>query len=340
MALPKAAQKQIEAAEKLHAETYPETAAPEGTVLAEVPNDQSAPQGEPSAETVREVPEGEGEAQAPSAPTAETPVDWKHKYDVLQGKYNAEVPRLQQQNEGLNSRLGDMEAQMGQLLQSQQAPAAPIEAGSYLTEEERTDYGDDMIAVVKKAAREEFEPVVSQLQSENAQLRGLLGGMQQQNVQSARDTMLTDLDGSMSNWREVNQNQEFLGWLENVDPYSGQKKLDLLRQAFENNNTSRVLAFFKGFLNENAAYTPNQQPGSSAQAQVSLETLVAPGRAADGGEGRAQDGIPQGRVWTQADISGFYRDVNRGVYRNDPDKRASLEADLFAAQSEPGRIAP
>ena len=348
MALPKAAQKQLERAEKIHAEAYAD--GDRSNEEAEAGQDQAsaglrevpskAPQDAQSSDSGSEEssPAPESTSEAPT--TVEDEGNWEHKYKVLQGKYNAEVPRLQQSVDAANGRVAEMESQMAALAaQMAENNTVPIEPASHLTAEEIADYGDDMIAVVKKAAREEFEPQVASLQSENAQLRNLLGGMQQQTALSARDSMLQALDNeaSIGNWREINGHPDFLAWLENVDAYAGQKKLDMLRQAFESNNTSRVMSFFKGFLNENAAYTPTPTP-STAEPQVNLDTLVAPGRATEGGENRAQDGAPSGRVWSGADISEFYRDVNRGVYRDKPEERARLEADLFLAQDQ-GRIA-
>lgn len=110
----------------------------------------------------------------------------------------------------------------------------------------------------------------------------------------------------------------------------------MLRSAFENNNGPRVLAFFKTFTNENAAFQTGAQIETAGQPQVDLNTLVAPGRASDGSAPRAQE-ESSGRQWTQAEIGQFYADVQRGVYRDDPAKKAAIENDIFAAQSA-GRI--
>ena len=336
MALPKAAQKQLDAAQKMHEQAY---ATPEES--QDKPNLEVVSDGKPedTAEPATKV--TSDEAQPDSTGKENDPAFWKHKYDVLQGKYDAEVPRLMQANNGLQGRLGDMESQMARITaQMAESPTKQITPSSYLTDEEQEDYGEDMLTVVKKAAREEFEPMLATLQEENGQLRSILGGMQQKSILGARDEMLEKLDGELPNWRQLNSQQEFLGWLENVDPYSGNKKLEMLRQAFENNNTSRVLAFFKGFLNENAAYTPNPQvPNQPIETGFSLETLVAPGRAADGESSRAQEGNANSLQWSSASIKKFYSDINRGVYREKPDERARLERDLFLAQDE-GRIVP
>lgn len=359
MALPKAAQKQIKDAEKLHAEVYGKEG--EQPKLEEVKDERPEPTQDPATAAsgdeagdnpVPEVPQDQGDRQASEPESVQSPeptpdkgqekVDWEHKYSVLKGKYDAEVPRLQQQNNAMQGQIVDLQNQMNDILTKGfdiDEDGEKITPGKYLKEDEVEDYGADMIDVVKRAAREEFEPMLAKLQEENSHLRGLLGGMQQQTATNAKQTMLTQLDEQIPQWREVNGNQEFLGWLENVDPYSGQKKLDMLRQAFEGNNTQRVMAFFRGFLNENAAFTTSQQPNPS-EPKVSMETLVAPGRASDGDQPRAQEGnTVNGKVWTSADVSKFYRDVQRGVFKNDPAERDRLERDIFLAQKQ-GRIAP
>ena len=335
MALPKAAQKQLEAAQKMHEQAYP---APEEN--QDKPNLEVVSDGKPEDAAQPPTKVESDEAQPDGVGKENDPAFWKHKYDVLQGKYDAEVPRLQQSNNGLQGRLGEMENQLARITAKMaDAPAKQITPSSYLTDEEREDYGEDMLTVVKKAAREEFEPMLATLQEENGQLRSLLGGMQQKSILGARDEMLDKLDNELSNWRQLNSQPDFLGWLENVDPYSGNKKLEMLRQAFENNNTSRVLAFFKGFLNENAAYTSNSQvPNQPREVGFSLETLVAPGRASDSEGSRAQEGNANSLQWSSASIKKFYSDINRGVYRDKPDERTRLERDLFSAQEE-GRIA-
>jgi hypothetical protein len=42
-------------------------------------------------------------------------------------------------------------------------------------------------------------------------------------------------------------------------------------------------------------------------------------------------------MWSQAEITAFYRDVQRGVYRGREPERLALEADLIAAPME-GRL--
>lgn len=334
MALPKAAQKQASEAEELHRKLYPvESDSTDAETTAE-PAAATPPQEEPAADTPPQ--EEQPAAEKPASDEGDT---WEQRYKVLQGKYNAEVPRLQRQLNAANAAQDDLRGQVEELQKALLKPEKSEEqpkSSSLLKQEEIDDYGEDMIDVVKRAAREEFQPYIEQLEQRNAQLESLLGGMQQQTVANVRQQMLSDLDSDpeVRNWREINSDPQFLAWLENVDPYVGQPRMDLLRRAFEENRTAQVKAFFKGFLDENAALTPGREQASAATPQVNLETLVAPGTATGGDTARAQQEDGAKPTYTEQDIQKFYRDVQKGVYRDDPKTRERIERDIFAAQRE------
>jgi hypothetical protein len=256
-------------------------------------------------------------------------------YRTLQGKYDAETGRAKEQMSAMSARLRDLENLLSQPAETTQPAATPTDSvQSLLTEEEVEDYGQDMIDVIKRAAREAVGQELDTLRAENAQLKQQLGGVQQTTAMSARQTMLNDLDRQQSDWRQINTDPAFMQWAEDIDAFSGQRRIDMLRQAFEENNGPRVLAFFQTFARENAAFkTSGPTETATPQPQVSLESLVAPGRASDGSIPRAQE-ENAGRQWTSAQIQKFYSDVQRGVYKNDPAKKAAIEADIVAAQRQ------
>jgi hypothetical protein len=263
---------------------------------------------------------------------------------TLQGKYEAEGARASEQVNGLMGRLHDLEQLLSQgpTASAPATPATPatpvaptVSAAQLVTQQEVEDYGADMIDVVKRAAREEVGPELSGLRAENERLTSQLAGVQQTTQLTARQTMLNFLDGDLGVWRQVNKDPTFVRWAEDIDTFSGQRRIDMLRTAFEQNNGPRVLAFFKSFLNENAAFTGQSQIEPAPQPQVDLNTLIAPGRASDGDAPRAPEGNKP--VYTQADITRFYADVNRGVYKGDPTEKDRIERDIFAAQGD-GRI--
>ena len=114
-------------------------------------------------------------AQAPAAPNAPAPADdqAEHRYKVLQGKYNAEVPRLQAQNKELSERFSAMQNQlsatqallagMGQQPQAPHLAQRPAQA-SLVTPKEVTEFGADLYDFVKRAAQEVVAPQVHSLE--------------------------------------------------------------------------------------------------------------------------------------------------------------------------------
>jgi hypothetical protein len=333
MALPKAVQREVDAANKIADEMK----------AAQQPNPEDRP---PEATAP--------EAKPPAAPTKDIapPSDdsgWEHRYKVLQGKYNAEVPRLQADNRDLLARLSGLENMLASL-NAQQRPAADQGAPSqpagekyrYVKDEERHEFGEDLYDFIKRAAREAVEPVVDQrfqeVSSKLGKTEKTVNSVASSVVQSARDKLHATLDDQVPQWSQLNTDDGFIAWLDQDDPYSGVRRGTLLTQAYNANNAPRVVAIFKGFLNEHAAVSApgTPAPSNASQAtggpQVNLDTLVAPGAPSAGAAGAPNEANK--RIWTHADIAAFYRDVQLGKFRNNLPRQRELEHDIFAAQRE------
>jgi len=305
-----------------------------------------------------------------SQPAADDPAA-EQRFKVLQGKYNAEVPRLHQEKKQLEQQLAQMQSQLNStqsiLANFAQPPVtqqAPQEQ-PLVTAQEVKEFGADLIDVVRRVAREEVVPRVRTLEEQfrpTQQTVQQMAPMVSQTAEDSRrtaaqvahdqmcnglDAAVTDANGN-SVWEAVNQSPDFQAWLDAVDPYSGAKRGAMLVQAYESHNVPRVAAFFTGFMKEHAAVAPTgQQQAPTPQGTppagtpaVSLASLAAPGT---GIGGPANAGAPnesgQQRVYTLAEISAFYRDSQRGVYKNREPERQALEKDIFLAQKS-GRVRP
>ena len=348
-ALPKAVRDQIKAAEKAHAEAYsksddepvvqsveggddktpqPETP-PEGVQPPETTETQPAVTPEPAA----------GEEQSADAPSE--PDAWEKRYSILKGKYDAEVPRQARQIKELKGELNDMRGLLAKL--NEQKPAGPTDASEtpiatkrLLKQQEINDYGEELIGVIHRGAQEVFNPEIAALKEEISQLKSQLGGVSQTLHSSQRDTVLDILTREVPDWKTLNEDELFLSWLDQVDTFSGEPRQALLDRAFKSGDAARVVAFFKGYLNENAALQPPREDPAppSRTSATKLDGMVAPGKP-KGAPGGAQKG--EKRMWTQKQIADFYQAVNKGKYRNQPDKQTAIERDIVAAGRE-GRI--
>jgi hypothetical protein len=340
--VPEAVRRAAEAAEAAQRAAYPDqnpepapTPAPANpdTIVIAAPAPQPAPAPAPV------TPVGNEPAPQPAPPAAVDDQTWEHKFKSEQGR----AQQLKNQNAQLVDRLNAME-QMIQDLRAAPAPApapAPTPA-QLISDEEREQFGGEMLDVMGRRAKEIVSPEIAEMRATIAALESKLTGTQTFVKKNARQEMLNTLSIKQPNWQEINQLDEFKSWLALPDPYSGATRLGMLLSAFEQNDTPRVLNFFKGFVSELAVTDPApalDEPAPAAAPQPprpGLESLAAPGRART----PAQIAAPaEKQIITPADVNAFYAAKRRGEYAGREAEFNALEQELFRAQRE-GRVRP
>lgn len=285
------------------------------------------------------------------------PVDetMEHKYKVLQGKYNAEVPKLSKdlkESQGqlleIRQRLNNTESLLAGLAAVQPPAAADPPADppvAAVSDEEIKVFGPDLIDLIGRVAESKIIP---ELNARIAPIDTRFDAIEKSASQDAktlaesrREELLTALTEAVPAWETQNEDQVFLQWLNENDVYAGVPRGALLTQAFRANDASRVIAFFKGFQTENAVVTPESDVTPPAappeEPQQALVDLVAPGTPKTGTTSAPDESGK--RIWTRADISAFYAKKNEFITRGRqvPEEYELYEKDLFAAQKE-GRV--
>lgn len=345
-ALPKAVQKQIAEA-NLIAEQLKNVAPPS----APAPVDSKPPEGAVTVPpvVVPEVPP----VTPPGAPPPEE--SWEKKYRVLQGKYNAEVPRLQQQvrelidsNRNMQSQITVTQGLMSTLAQrGTSAPVnpqggAPAPYGKLVNDAEIKSFGPDLYDFIQRAAREVMAPEVAKIGPATQRVEQVAQSVQtlgDKVAQTDQQRFEVYLDQHAPGWSEQNENPEFIDWLAQADPYTGRTRQELLNQAAERLDGSRVVALFKGFQNENAIVTPPPPvtPAVPAVTPRSLESMVAPGTPKSGAGGAPNEA--QKRIYTRSEIDSFQHRKNQYVIkgRKVPDALVAEERAIIDAARE-GRV--
>lgn len=283
-----------------------------------------------------ETPAKEVTFESNAPPRAEDEQSYEHRYKSMKGRFERSQDQLRTMAERVQS--------LEQVIATMQATATArndqitdaVTGEKLITPEEENDYGQDFLKVVGKKAREELSPVIKQYEAKIAQLEARLAGVNGYVAQDVRQRMFDQLDQQIPNWREVNKDETFLNWLQLPDLYSGAIRHELLKAAFERNDTPRVAAFFQGFLTEEAAVAPvSRETGrSNAPAKRSLEELAAPGRAKSAAASSAPAEKPS---FTSAQIAKFYADAAAGKFRGREAERDRIERQIFDAQRD-GRI--
>jgi hypothetical protein len=329
MSVPEQVRKQTEAVQQLYSDLNPSTESPKNGETAEVV--AIAPQQSEANRVVEPV-----QAPAPDEQGAGAQDEtFEQKYRTLQGMYNVDVPRLNAENQALNSRLQSME----QLIATVQAtpaaaPAAPTP--SSLTAEEVDEYGES-IDIMRKVSQEvagQYQQQIAALQDTVQRLQGqVVPRVEQiasQQAQSAEQNFWSTLSTQVPDWRAINDNQDFQSWLLETDPLSGLTRQTYLDDAQRNLDVTRVASFFSSW--QSATGAALAQPNRSASTSE-LEKQVSPGKSRSGGA------TPTGeaRTYTPKDISAFFEKVRTGGFAGKEDERNNIERDIFAAQQD-GRI--
>ena len=303
----------------------------------------------PEPEARQDPPQAPAEPAAPVTATV-PPVAAPPAEETDAQKLRSAQGRLEQAltiNKQMHDRMTQMERALATLqaqgVQQPQEPPPPPAKPQLVTPEEVADFGEDLLNVVGKRAREEYAPEFEQLASRLKQLEGRVEGTTTVIQRNQQQEMYDTLAGEVSNWRDINRSDDFKAWLQYPDTFSGRRRHDLLMEAFSRHEAGRVVSFFKGFLTEATGTPPTSaSPGPSApplsgnghaSGKPSLEDFAAPGRA----RSAPQDLPPDKPVYSHAWIAKFMADKRTGKYRGREADADAIERDIYQAQHE-GRI--
>lgn len=371
-ALPKQVQQKIAEGERIAKELYSSDGEPKEPEEPKAPAPEGQKGGDPLSDSAPESAQGgTPPAEPPAAPKSPSPKaepaqpasppsgegeggDFQHKYQVLQGKYNKEVPRLQQENRELAStlqelrqRLTNTETLLASLKQQGEAPKQEPKK-PLISEKEIEEFGPDLVDLMRRVAQmtaeEQLAAFGKQLTPRFQQLEQRASTAANSVAKSERQKLLDSLGDAVPNWQQMNTDPEFLGWLDQRDPFSRVKRGELLRDAYEANDSESVIAFFQSFQRENAAVQDDPAPAAAAPKQETpvkeaprrLDDYVAPGTPKTG---TADAQGESGRIWTRQDIRDLYSkfEMYRKKGKPVPKELMAQEADVIKAQHE-GRI--
>lgn len=325
MALPKAIQDQLDAAEAIQQQLQNPTAEPE-TVQS---NQEPEPPAEPTPDPQPAEPQPQPQVTPPEP--SEPEPDWKQRAKTLEGKYNAEVPRLHGQLKDLNSQLSQALEEIHKLKTVQPTPPEPRRQ-ELITKDDEETFGSDLIDLSRRVVREEFAQlapqVIGELRKEFAPIREQVGEVQKETAQTKEDRFWTSVDSAVPDWREIDQDPQWLEWLGEVDPMVGKTRQEALNDAHNSLDAARVASIFKVWK---GAFRPEQPaPQPTNQKREELQRQVAPSKS------RAATTAPAPeRTWTAAEYERAFDP--RLSATMDAGEISKLQADADKAYAE-GRV--
>lgn len=323
MSLPRQVQDTLKELEKIEAQlaapqpTNPEPSSTEPKAVKPQPaqpeNKDPAPAPEPAPEVKAEKP-------------VEPPVadeKWEQKYKTLKGMYDAEVPRLHAQVKDLTARLDNLQ----RAPEAKPEPKAAPVAEKLVTDADVQAFGEDLIEVQRKVAREvaaEFRKDLDDLKAENEKLREQLTNT---GAKVSESTFETRLHRLVPDFEEVNVDPRWIDWLNEVDPLLRGPRKTVAEQAYISGDAEGVAYYVKMF--KESLGTVEQPKPKAAE----LERQIQPSRSA----ASAPSVTPKGKVYTDAQIQDMYRKASQMASRGQLEDARKLEAEIDSAFMD-GRV--
>ncbi|NYT74251.1 hypothetical protein HZU72_17715 [Halomonas sp. QX-2] len=259
-------------------------------------------------------------------PETQDAMYWQHRFQVLQGKYNGELPALRKENEQLKQQVADKDRRIQEL--EKQAPS-PDSSG--ITDDQlahfKQEFGEDLVTFIERMTKQKDAAPetgnTKELQERLDRLEAEKEADAAEKREDAEARFWVNLEQAVPNFRQINSDPAFLQFLSKFDPQSGKQYQQALSEAQQSQSAKGVADIFKLYLSQATPKTPEKRtvPDEQVEPRTTKATQTPNSQGA--------------KLWTGAEISQFYRDKTAGRYAADEAQR--LEADIFAAQRE-GRV--
>jgi enoyl reductase-like protein len=276
-----------------------------------------------------EAPVATEQVTSTETPAPQAEEKWEQKYRILQGKYDAEVPRLHQQNKELATQLQTLQAQVTELAKPKEAPK---QEERLVTEADEEAFGKDLLDVQRRIAREIMREHVAPLQGELSKRDARIEQLENMLTRTQGDvtsmTFEQQLERVVPDFSKINADPKWVAWLDAVDS-NGDSIRPRAEAAYNAGDIGKVAKYVEAFK---ATLAPVRKNESNQQ---ELRQQVAPPKTAT-----PQSNVPQGeRVYTEAEANRLWDKVTKLYTQGKNDEGLSLENELSAAYAQ-GRIRP
>ena len=282
----------------------------------------------------------------PAEPPTDPPVDHglQARYDALQGKYNAEVPRLASQVKELMASVETLTEQNQGLKQELAAANQPTPDWAGQIPKLGESLGDASLSEVLEGLRNENVSLRQEKRDLEQRIEGLGRRMEGVENLSKRetetritrevDTFWKELKDAHPDFMTINREPQFVAYMMEVDPVArrfGRTDLPTRQTILEERGKALD---YQAVISIYSDYKQLRKQGSDAR-QESLQQQIGPD---DSGAG--QTNIRSGKeIIPQSYVDQFEKDVLNGRYNGREEERRRVDQAIFEAQKE-NRIDP
>jgi hypothetical protein len=280
------------------------------------------------AAVVQDTPEPD--AQAKDGELGEALKKLESRFNVLQGKYNSEIPRYAARNKELEGQNNALKDELDEEKATKSKEADPNAYKKYLLEDESAELDPELMDLQARVARGVAEDTSSkesqELRNKVKDLELLLGDLSATQADTRGASFWRDADLLAPGVLKANDagEVEWTEFLDKLDPTSRLPYRTLGEAAIERSDAQAVANLYNLMKEMNTA-TPDEQR-LTAQDQVKPESSPSAPRT---------DARPVGKIIKESEIKTFY---NNAAGKLSEDQIEAKEAEFNLAASE-GRIA-
>lgn len=254
-------------------------------------------------------------------PREQTVEYWKHRFDVIQGKYHAETAELRNQVSSLKDTLDDVltKPQISQ-------PQTLANTLDNLEEEYGEEFSNALNSRIQSLVNAELSRVNTKVEQE-------INSVRQVQAQNEEQLFQDSIAKFVPNWVSINTDPVFIDWLDNnVEPFSGFNFMSILRNAYSNRDLDKVTKIFQTFIDATRRVKQQNQQPQISQEQASMITPPKRGSVANNTLENNS-----GKVFTQSEIQEFYRKLSAGDFKGKDEYVRQTKLAILQANAE-GRI--
>jgi hypothetical protein len=323
--LPKAIQEELELAEAIEKQIAAEVATPNK-------GNTDQPKADPAQFPAPEVAETVTEPTPQQAETVSQGDDgYKQKFEVLTGKYNAEVPRLHQQLKEQSSALDRLQAEMESLKAKPVEPEIPKE--SLVTSKDEDTFGSDLIDLARRVTKDEVGVVLQRIGQVESMLKNIaelprrVDQVVQQQAENQEQRFWGTVSQQIPDWTSVDSDPRWIEWLNLTPPFALKSYRELASDAIQAGQAGPIVELVKAWKQQAGIATANATQANNKQ---ELARQVAPTK-------QAGSQVPQGKkIWTAAEYERVFDPRLLGGEMSEAEIEAlQAEADLAVQE---GRV--
>lgn len=254
---------------------------------------------------------------------------WKERFSSYKASTDKTISNLRKENSGLFQKLNEYEKRIDELSAkiADMASRGKDPFSEVITQEDIDTIGPEAVDIVKKATKKATESAIDPLRKELEELKAREAIAKQRKLEEARqqsyNNFLSDLGRMVPDYKDLDVNPKFASYLNSLDPYTGELRMDAFRRAENYLDAERVADFFLDFR--------ESQPKSKKEL---LEERITP----EGSNGASAPVVNKKQdTFTAKEVEKFYNDLTRGVYRGKQKEANELEARITRAYIE-GKI--